>query len=62
MEDNLKAPAAVNDVQAKRALLDRIERLEFCIVLMLNQLRSVKDIPTKLIDNIESILMTKGKK
>ena len=42
-------------------LIKRIEKLEFCVLLLINQLRGVKEFPEGLLKEIEEILLTKEK-
>lgn len=51
-----------NEVNEKRQLLERIERLEIGLLLMVNQLRIVQDIPQTLLDTVEKIILNKGDK
>jgi hypothetical protein len=44
----------------KRQLIERIERLEIGLILIVNQLRSLKEFPPKLLKTVEKIILNKG--
>ena len=54
-----KEKKVINNLKEKREVIERIEKLEICMILILNQLHSVKGIPKDLLKNIESILLKK---
>lgn len=44
----------------KRQLIERIERLEIGLILIVNQLRSLKEFPQELLKTVEKIILNKG--
>ena len=47
----------INNLKEKRQVIERIEKLEICMVLLINQLNNVEGVPKGLLKNIESILL-----
>jgi len=51
-----------NNLKEKRELIERIEKLEIGFLLLINQLRDIKEIPDSLLDIVEKILLREGEK
>ena len=51
-EDEIKT-----NLDDKRQLIERIERLEIGLILIINQLRVDKNFPQSLLDRVESIVL-----
>ena len=49
----------VNNLKEKREVIERLEKLEICMVLLINQLHNVEGVPNGLLKNIENILLKK---
>jgi len=56
-EENIKKN--INNIKEKRQVIERLEKLEFCMALLINQLSNVEGVPKGLLKNIESILLKK---
>ena len=53
MESNVKV---TSNVKQNKALLERIDKLEFILLLIVNQLRTVPNFPKEVLDTIEKII------
>jgi hypothetical protein len=45
------------NIKEKKQLIERIEKLEIGLMLIVNQLRSLKEIPPSLLDTVERMIL-----
>lgn len=51
----------VSNEKRNKELAERVEKLEFCLLLIINQLRNIEGMPQLFLDNIEKIISQQGK-
>lgn len=49
-----------SDIHRKRDLSERVDKIEIALILLINQLHGMDQIPEQLLINIEKILLSKG--